>query len=475
VELVRQAVADLIHAEVLIREGNALYFKVMRDAEERVAAKIRVLAARRLHQDPGANIDGLIARAETDQGFPYHEKQREAVRVALTSGFSVISGGPGTGKTTISKAIVEAYKSLDHTKPVYLCAPTGRAAKRLSEMTGTEAATIHRMLGYRPMGEGWVFAFDETNTLEAGLLLCDESSMIALDLADNLLSACPNDMQVVLVGDVDQLPSVGSGSVLRDVIQSGAVPVVRLEYVYRQEEGSGISLAAHQVNAGEMPTLKDLGEDVVSVEVQSSEEAAEAAVRYAKQAYDRYGLLGFGVLSPMKKGVSGVNALNEKIRDALNPAHSTQGIGLGDKVAVLKNDYAHEVFNGDLGVVVDVAVTDGHEVLRIDFGDKFLEFCYEAADGDLADYADPKILQLAFASTIHRVQGSEFPVSIVVLTRSHIHMAQKQLLYTAMTRAKKRLVIIHEQGVVRHAARNDRIAQRNSRLAQRLKGGVAHV
>jgi exodeoxyribonuclease V alpha subunit len=471
VVLVKDAVAALIHGEVLVRDEHAIYFKEMRDAEQRVAEKIRRLSAARFNVGKEAEIEALIAKEELNQGVTLHPKQREAVVTSLAHGFSVLSGGPGTGKSFTTRTILSIHDAIAYTRPVYSCAPTGRAAKRLNELTGREASTIHRLLGYQPIGDKWAFAYNEDDQFVAGVLLIDEASMIDLRLMDSLLAACPDDMQVVMVGDVDQLPSVGPGSVLRDIINSGAVPIVRLQYVYRQEEGSGISMFAYQVNAGETPPLSAdsyPGGDVEVIQVATPEEAADKAVEAAKEAYERYGLGGWAVLSPMKKGPSGVAALNDRIRDVVNPGHATSGIGLGDKVAQIRNDYRHDVYNGDVGMVVDVAMRGDLEVLKVDFGDKLVEYAVGESDEE-ADYADPHDLQLAFASTVHRYQGSEVPVSIVVLTRSHFVMLARNLTYTACTRAKKRLVVICQVEALRHAVHNDKIAARNSLLAERLR------
>ncbi len=393
-----------------------------------------------------------------------HEKQRQAVYAAFANRVSVICGGPGTGKSLTVSVIVEAYHKLYPDKPIYLCAPTGRAAKRMSELSGYEAKTIHRLLAYNPeLG----FMVNEDQPLTPGLLIVDEVSMMDIRLAKALFSACPPDMRIVLVGDSDQLPSVGPGSVLRDIIESGAVPVTRLEYVYRQEEGSGISALAHQVNAGQTPELAAYPRDVVSHIVQTPEEALPLAVRYAKEAYEQYGLLGFGVLAPGHRGSAGVKALNEAIRAAINPG-AGKGFSPGDKVMQIRNDYRHDVFNGDLGIIRAVEEDDGNTILTVDFGDKVVEYAYgeQGSEG----YADPNDLHLAFASTIHKAQGGEFPVCIVVLTRQHWIMLQRNLLYTAITRAKKHLVIIYQPGAIERAVRNNKIAARNSRLAERLRG-----
>ncbi len=422
VAAIADAVRVLIDAGMLVRDGDDIYLAEMHRAEVELAARMRALASHKIKAP--SDLDTLIDRAESTQGIKYHPKQREAIRVALTSGFSIITGGPGTGKTEITRAIVTIYRAMNPDRPIYLCSPTGRAAKRLSEATGYEAKTIHRLLGYVPeVG----FTRNAENPLPAGLLLADEFSMADLLLAHVLFTACADGMQVVLVGDVDQLPSVGPGSVLRDAIVSGVLPVTRLEYVYRQQEGSGISVLAHQVNHGIVPSLVS-DRDVTVIQVSQPEEALPVAVKYAKQAYEQYGLLGFNVLSPMHKGTSGVKALNEAIRATLNPSAS-RGYAPGDKVMVVKNNYQFDVFNGDLGIVRSVNPEDGS--VEVDFGDKYVTF------GEDEDLAPLDILQLAFASTVHKSQGGEYPVVIVVLTRQHWIMLARNLLYTAITRAKK--------------------------------------
>lgn len=453
---IAEAVKTLIDAGVLVRDGDDIYLAEMYRAEINVAGKMRALAAQKI-AIPN-DLDALIDRAEKIRSITYHPKQREAIRTALTNGLSIITGGPGTGKTEITKAIVSIYKTLNPGKPVLLCSPTGRAAKRLSEATGREAKTIHRLLAYNPeLG----FLINKANPLPRGLLIADEFSMADLSLANALFSACGEGMQVVLIGDVDQLPSVGPGSVLRDAIESGVIPITRLEFIYRQEEGSEISALAHHINQGKEPDLALYNMGVRSIEIQTPEDALPVAVQYAKEAYAQYGPLGFSVLAPMHKGSSGVRALNAAIRAALNPGtHSS--FSVGDKVMVTKNDYRWEVFNGDLGIVKSVQ----NGVISVDFGDKTVEF---AADNE--EYADLDLLQLAWATSIHKAQGGEYPVCIVVLTRQHWIMLQRNLLYTAVTRAKKHLVLIYQPGAIEQAVRNNKIAARNSRLAERLRRG----
>ncbi len=452
---IAEAVASLIGAELLVRDGDDIYLTEMHEAETKVVRMVRNLTVQKPAKP--TNLEGLISACETNANLTYHPIQRQAIKTALTSGFSVLSGGPGTGKTLITKAIVTIYLQEHPALPVYLCSPTGRAAKRLSEATGQPAKTIHRLLGYIP---GVGFSRHEEEPLDAGLLIADEASMMDVRLANSLLCACANGMQVVLVGDVDQLPSVGPGSVLRDIIRSESVPVTMLEYVYRQEEGSGISALANMVNQGSVVGPNPLP-DVGTVQVSNPDEAVPLVTRFAKEAYEEYGLLGFTVLAPGHKGSAGVKALNDAIRAAINPGAKGSRFIAGDRVMVIKNNYQFDVFNGDVGIVRK-SHPDGS--IEVDFGDNWVTFGPDESDAPL------DLLQMAFASTIHKVQGSEYPAVIMVLTRQHWIMLQRNLVYTAVTRAKKRLVVIHQAGALKQAIKNNKIAARNSRLAERLRG-----
>lgn len=456
---IAEAVATLIRSGLLTREEDDIYTSEMYEAETGVAQMVRNLVAQKPW--PIASLDNLIHACETDAGLTYHPIQRQAIRMALTSGLSVLSGGPGTGKTLITKAIVAIYRQEHPNLPVHLCSPTGRAAKRLSEATGHPAKTIHRLLGYTP---GVGFSYHEEEPLDGGLLIADEASMMDIRLAKSLFSACANGMQVVLVGDVDQLPSVGPGSVLRDIIRSESAPVTMLEYVYRQEEGSGISALADMVNQGSLTGIGVVS-DVVSAPISNPDEALPLVTQFAKQAYAEYGLLGFTVLAPGHKGSAGVKALNTAIRAAINPgAGNSPKFAAGDRVMVTKNNYPHDVFNGDVGVVRN-ANPDGS--IEVDFGDAWVTFGLSDAQAPL------DILQMAFASTIHKSQGGEYPAVVVVLTRQHWIMLRRQLLYTAITRAKKRLIVIHQTGAFERAVRNNQEAKRNSKLAERLGGNAS--
>lgn len=407
-----------------------------------------------------AGLDEMIALLEQKYSIEYAPEQKKAIQAALECSISVITGGPGTGKSEITRAIVEAYYTQNPRHEIYLCAPTGRAAKRLGEATGYKAKTIHRLLHYHPEAGGFEYGYG--NPLPGpGLLIVDEVSMMDIELAAALFSAA-EELQVVLVGDVDQLPSVGPGSVLRDIIASGKVPTTRLLFNYRQAGGSKIAEFANMVCRGEMPVLRNEG-DFEYVPVEDADQAVDVVLKLvAGIMADGYGPLDWAVLAPMRRGSAGVNNLNERIRELVNPAAENRpelcGFRLGDKVMVIKNHYGLGVFNGDLGIVTDIQKNR----LTVDFGDFSVDFAPE----------DLEILTLAYASTIHKSQGSEFPIVIMPLVQQHYMMLQRNLLYTGMTRAKRRLVLVAEERSVKQAVRNNVIEERFSLLAERIRGST---
>ncbi len=422
-----------------------------------------------LQQTP--NLDLLISSIEKCLGITYAEAQREAIIKALSHNLSIITGGPGTGKTTVIRGLLAAYRQLHPYEPIYLASPTGRAAKRMAEVTGYEASTIHRLLRYQPQYN--CFEFNEQNPLPGpGLLICDEFSMCDILLARDLFRAIPRNLTVILVGDVDQLPSVGPGCVLRDLIASGVVPTTRLTYVYRQAEGSGIALLADAVRQGKLPEGWPHLPDVEVIQVEDRDGIPEIVRGKALEAVRQYGLMGVLVMTPMKKGVDGVANLNAVIREALNPAGENKpAIRLssgeyrqGDKVMVVKNDYRLGVFNGDLGIVREVVTGKERGILvDIDGADEPVFFSDEDESADL--------LTLAYASTVHKAQGGEAPVAIVALSRGHWIMLERNLLYTAVSRAKKKLVLVCQEDAVDRAIKNNRAVKRNSRLLELLKAG----
>lgn len=413
----------------------------------------------------------LIADIEARFNITYADAQKEAIINALTCNLSIVTGGPGTGKTTVTKGILAAYKQLHPDHYIHLASPTGRAAKRMAEVTGHEAKTIHRLLRYQPQYD--CFEHNELNPLPGpGLLIVDEVSMMDLLLARDLFRAIPDNLQTVLIGDVDQLPSVGPGCVLRDLIASGVVPTTRLTYVYRQAEGSGIALLADAVRQGKLPENWTRLPDVEVIQVEDRGRIPGIVRDKALEAVKQFGLMGVLVLAPMKKGVDGVANLNAVVREALNPAGedkpalklSSGEYRQGDKVMVVKNDYRLGVFNGDLGIVREIVTYKERGILvDIDGADEPVFFSDEDESADL--------LTLAYASTVHKAQGGEAPVAIVALSRGHWIMLERNLLYTAVSRAKKKLVLVCQEDAVDRAIKNNRAVKRNSRLLELLKAG----
>ncbi|HOV80374.1 MAG TPA: ATP-dependent RecD-like DNA helicase [Bacillota bacterium] len=473
VDQIAAANTALIEKEKAVREGPCVYLAGLYQAEVGLANRMRRLLERtaltRSKQkiELKDDLDPVIELAERVAGVEYAARQKEAIRIVLESPLSVITGGPGTGKSTVTNGILIAYQKLYPDRPIYLASPTGRAAKRMTEVTGMEAKTIHRLLEYHPEAG---FRINELEPLEGpGLLIVDEFSMADVELAANLFAGIPNNMQVVLVGDVDQLPSVGPGSVLRDSILSGVVPTVRLQYNYRQAQGSMIAEYADQVRRGIMPPLAQKDGDVECLFVDDANQVVPVVLDRVLQALnDGYSPMEFQVLAPMHKGPAGVGALNEAIKELINPATGKGDYKYGktvfsveDKVMVVKNDYKKGVFNGDLGIVTGVedAKSPDGPGLWIKF-EEAVFFPVEDLD---------KIV-LAYASTVHKSQGSEFPLCIVVCVKSHYIMLQRNLLYTAITRAKHRLVLVCQPEAVEIAVKNDRIQERYSHLRERLVG-----
>ena len=422
------------------------------------------------------NTNGLAERISRRTGMQYDEIQMQAILQAAGSKVLILTGGPGTGKTTTTLGIITAFREAG--ARILLAAPTGRAAKRLSEATGMEAKTIHRLLEVKPP-EG--YQKNEENPLEGDVLILDECSMIDILLMYNLLKAVPDTMTLIMVGDTDQLPSVGPGNVLRDIIDSGSFPVVRLSRIFRQAQKSRIIMNAHRINEGRMPDISNgRNSDFFFMDMEKqalkkgldpenstvlSEEAAQTITELVSENLPKYYKVPSAeiqVLTPMQRGTVGAANLNQMLQEKLNP--EGQGLRRGgvlfktnDKVMQIRNNYDKEVFNGDIGTVSSVSMEDRE--LAVTFDDRTVTY----------DVSELDELVLAYAATIHKSQGSEYPIVVMPVLMSHFVMLQRNLVYTGITRAKKILVLVGTKKALGYAVRNVTVTDRNTMLQDRLK------
>ena len=460
---IRDTLAGMLQAEDLILDKDAIYLPPFYHAECGTSRRLRDLA-----ESTGRSLfDGLFdpSSLTAETGIEYDEVQLAAIRQAVTSKVMVLTGGPGTGKTTTTQGIIAALKKAG--LRVLLAAPTGRAAKRMSEATGMEAKTIHRLLEYNPQ-DG--YKRNDENPLEGDALIVDECSMIDILLMNNLLKAVPVGMRLVFVGDIDQLPSVGAGNVLRDIIDSQRIPVVRLVRIFRQAQKSRIVMNAHAINQGRFPdTSNGRDTDFFFMREDDPERAAETIVRLVKERLPRAYRESpdrIQVLTPMQRGVVGAANLNLLLQQALNPSGPSLGRGgytyrQGDRVMQLRNNYAKEVFNGDLGYIREVNTEE--RTLKVDFDGKWAEY----------DVTELDELTLAYATTIHKAQGSEYPIVVMPVLMTHFVMLQRNLIYTGITRAKKICVLLGAAKALAYAVRNVSVLKRNTRLKERLNPSAA--
>ena len=467
----------LFDREVVLSELNgekccmlpAFYY-----AEREVAKRLHMLMQSAQVVLPQA-VERDISDFEKLNRIQFSPVQRNAVSEALKSGLMVITGGPGTGKTTIINCILSLMG-----KDVLLAAPTGRAAKRMSEATGQEAKTLHRLLEYA--GDEETFQRNEENPLDCTCVIVDEMSMVDIFLMRSLLRALKPGTRLILVGDADQLPSVGAGNVLGDILKSGVIPSVRLTDIFRQDEKSLIVLNAHRINQGEMPVLNQKGSDFFFERRFNADEAADAIVglcasRLPKFLESKSAVQDIQVLAPMKKGACGVMAINKLLQEALNPPKPYKKeivfgetvFRVGDKVMHIKNNYSLEwrcestgqeglgVFNGDMGFVLDIDKEEKVVSVLYD-DDRHVEYAYQQLEE----------LELAYCLSVHKSQGSEFPCVVMPVVGGSNMLLNRNLFYTALTRARKLVVLVGREEAIAAMVRNDHIAMRYTALRERL-------
>ena len=466
---------DVVIEEV--RGLRAVYLRSIYEAETFCAETIGRMSEGR--QRARVDTEALCDELERKQDIRYAPEQRKALALAAVSRLLVLTGGPGTGKTTTVRALLALMDRLKI--DVQLCAPTGRAAKRMTELTGQEASTIHRLLGagWSSEGEQVVFRHDEDDPLRCGAVILDECSMVDITLMAALLHALPKDCRLILVGDADQLPSVGPGNVFRDILRSGVVPAVRLETIFRQKEESRIVRNAHAINRGEHPDLRENQGDFFFLQRLTGDRIVDTIVELCRERLPKkmgYDPMDIQVLTPTRRGESGIYALNAALQAALNPpapdkpekAFGERIFRVGDRVMQIRNNYdilwtrrnesGSGIFNGDVGRVV--GLDKENELLYIDFDEKLAAYAYEQL-GEL---------ELAYAVTIHKSQGSEYPAVVLAAGRTPRQLVSRDLLYTAVTRARDLLITVGDAQIVDAMIDNGRKRVRYSGLRARLAG-----
>lgn len=450
---------EVVGGETLIYPPYLYY------AEKKVATRLLQLqqATEPLSED---NLSLFIKVWEKDNQIQLAQKQKEAIKACLHHGVLVLTGGPGTGKTTVIKGILSILKAQG--LKIRLAAPTGRAAKRLSETTGQKALTIHRLLEANNLAQDdnlqLGFSKDIDDQLDADVIILDEVSMVDIVLMHHFLNAVPDGCRIILVGDTDQLPAVGPGSVLKDIIRSQKVPAIRLDEIFRQAQTSMIIQNAHIINAGRLPDLRKQYSDFVFYELNDDTSITQKILDLCTKDLPHEGfdvLKDVQILSPMHRFLCGVENLNLMLQEQLNPKknqdelkYSSQTFRVGDKVMHIRNNYQKNVFNGDIGFIQDI----NNEKLTVDYFDHIVTY----------EKNELNELTLAYASSVHKSQGSEYKVVIIPLSTSHYIMLQRNLLYTAITRAKQKVIIIGSKKALMTAVQSNRTQKRYTLLAERL-------
>jgi helicase, putative, RecD/TraA family len=451
-ELIEPECIKMISKGEIIEESGYLYTKDLYYDEKYVAEYLKAMNTDTLNPDVTEDVMHKT-------GIDYTDEQQQAIYLSTQKRLMVLTGGPGTGKTTTVKGIIEAHIQLGN--DVLCAAPTGRAAKRMQEATGRDAKTIHRLLEFN--GEG--FSRNRSNLLGDGaksVLIIDESSMIDISLMCSLLAAIPQNMSLVLVGDIDQLPSVGPGTVLKDLVENSRYAKVKLTKIQRQAEGSDIIKTAHALNKGHMPKCQS-GKDVFFYNMTDKEadEILSNILTLAKNALTRYSIMDMQILSPQHTGKLGTDMLNQRLRDIVNPdGEKVSGLlgdfRVGDKVMQIKNSYRLGVYNGDVGIIT--SYDEENKTMMVDYSGVGVEY----------DDTTSEDLTLAYACTVHKSQGSEYPVVIMPIVTQHYFMLERNLLYTGVTRAKEYLILCATPKAINCGIRNVNIRHRVSRLALKI-------
>lgn len=458
--IVKETIRTLINDGELVNVDNKVFLLTLYMAENNIAH--RLMAINNYKNKTSYNINKSIEDVEIENGFKYNDLQRKAINMALNSNLMILTGGPGTGKTTALKGIIQMFKSMNLS--IGAAAPTGKASKRMSEVTGLNAKTIHRLLEYNPY---YGYGYNEENPLPYDVIIIDEMSMVNVLLMNVLLKAIFPSTKLILVGDVDQLPSIGAGNVLSDCIESNLIPTIRLTEIFRQEEDSEIILKAHAINNGKQIVINNSkpnnnffvinrdDNDSISNEIISLV-TERLPKKYKVDPTD------IQVLSPMRRFTTvGVDELNNKLQSLLNNNIDGITVGkttfkLGDKVMQIKNNYDKEVFNGDVGFITDINLSE--KTITVDYDDNIVTY----------DKTDMDELVLAYVSTIHKSQGSEYPIVIIPITRSHYNMLQRNLIYTGITRSQEICILVGQLDMLNYAIGNTKYSVRNTYLKEFL-------